>query len=264
MDAFQPFSANRVQGMKPSKHLTEPAGQVRPVAIGRFQRWQRLKNSLDTFCDQISQCQRILDDAHLRPLGDADSRTMNSERVEQAIQEHRVHDHPNIRVLKRHVGLGKEVRRCRFTGSRSRQTKTRQVAVPSILHDAKQGALRGEQLADGQILERSVIAKHVRNVVCQNQRQTRIAVVQAQQLSPQVLGARNQVWADLEDVGQDELFGRGLAQGLRCMLCLRSEQRLVVLCADQSNDGIAELRKQVGKAQAHTSSPASGSPRADH
>ncbi|KFB72167.1 MAG: hypothetical protein AW09_002659 [Candidatus Accumulibacter phosphatis] len=57
--------------------------------------------------------------------------------------------------------------------------------------------------------------------------------------------------ADLEDVGQDELFCRGLAQGLRCMLCLRSEQGFMVLCADQSNDGITELRKQVGKAQAH-------------
>jgi hypothetical protein len=58
------------------------------------------------------------------------------------------------------------------------------------------------------------------------------------------------VRTDLEDVGQDELFGRRLAQGLRRMLRLRSEQRLVVLCADLSNDGIAELGEQVGKAQA--------------
>jgi hypothetical protein len=40
--------------------------------------------------------------------GNADSSALNSERVKQAVQEHRVDHHPNIRVLKRHVGLGKK------------------------------------------------------------------------------------------------------------------------------------------------------------
>jgi hypothetical protein len=123
--SFQPFGAHRVQGMKPGKHLAEPAGQVGPVAVGRFQRWQRLKNALDALGDQVPQCERILDDAHLRPLRNADSSALNSERVKQAVQEHRVDDHPNIRVLKRHVGLGKKSGRRRFTGACPRQPKTR-------------------------------------------------------------------------------------------------------------------------------------------
>ena len=56
--------------------------------------------------------------------------------------------------------------------------------------------------------------------------------------------------ADLEDVGQDKFFGRGFAQGLCCVPCLRREQRLMVFSANLSNDGIAELRKQVCKAEA--------------
>ncbi|KFB72168.1 MAG: hypothetical protein AW09_002660 [Candidatus Accumulibacter phosphatis] len=121
--SLQPFGAHRVQGMKPGKHLAEPAGQVGPVAVGRFQRWQRLQNALDALCDQVPQCEWILDDAHLRPLRDAGSSALNGERVEQSVEEHRVHKRTNIRMLKRHVGLGKEVRRCRLAGPRSRETK---------------------------------------------------------------------------------------------------------------------------------------------
>ena len=79
---FQPFSAHRVQGMKPGKHLTKASGQVSPVAVGRFQRWQRLKNALDALGDQVPQCQWVLDDADLRPLGNTDSTSLNSKRVE--------------------------------------------------------------------------------------------------------------------------------------------------------------------------------------
>ena len=82
------------------------AGQVGPVAVGRFQRWQRLKNTVDALGDQVPQCERVLDDAHLRPVRDADSSALNGKRVKQAVEEHRVDKRPNIRMLKRHVGLG--------------------------------------------------------------------------------------------------------------------------------------------------------------
>ena len=42
--------------------------------------------------------------------------------------------------------------------------------IASILHDPQQCALRCEQFADRQILERSMVAKHMRNVDCENQR----------------------------------------------------------------------------------------------
>ena len=55
-------------------------------------------------------------------------------------------------------------------------------------------------------------------------------------------------------MGQDEIFSRRLAQGLRCMLRLRSEQRFLVLCADLSDDRIVESWEQIGKTQVHTPS----------
>ena len=103
--SLQSLGAHRVQGMKPGKHLAEPARQVGPVAVGRFQRWQRLKNALDALGDQVPQCEWVLDDAYLRPVRNADSSALNGERVKQSVQEHRVHQHPNIRMLKRHVRL---------------------------------------------------------------------------------------------------------------------------------------------------------------
>ena len=56
------------------------------------------------------------------------------------------------------------------------------------------------------------------------------------------------MWADPENVRQDELFGRGFAEYLSCVPSLRRKKGFEMLSANLAYDGVAELGEYVGQA----------------
>lgn len=62
--------------------------------------------------------------------------------------------------------------------------------------------------------------------------------------------AQNEMRADPEYVGEDEILGQRFTQDLGSVLHLRVVERLKVLRPDLPNDVVVQPRKQIGKAQA--------------
>lgn len=90
----------------------------------------------------------------------------------------------------------------------------------------------------------------MRDMAGKNWRQSIPTIVQLQDFLPEILWPRNQVRADAEDVRQDEILRLPISQWMGHMLGLGFENRLEMLCANLSDDAIAEFVKQVGKAEA--------------
>ena len=114
----------------------------------------------------------------------------------------------------------------------------------------KKVACEANSSLTGSPSKRAWLSRMSLDMIRQQGRQGRIAVVQSKQLPPEVHVARDQMRPELEDVGQDELLGRRLAEGLGGMLGMRLEQRLPVLGAESADHAVAQTRKQIRQAQA--------------
>src|SRR5690606_8303875 len=85
-------------------------------------------------------------------------------------------------------------------------------------------------------------------------RQPSAAIMEPQNLSPEVLGPAEQVRADAEDMGQDEVLGRSCSQRLSGVSVVCQKQGFMVLGVHLPDYAIAPPRKQVGQAQADLTS----------
>src|SRR5690606_3945367 len=95
-----------------------------------------------------------------------------------------------------------------------------------------------------------------RNMLCQQIGQPSPAVMEPQNLSPEVLGPTEQVGAEAEDVGQDEILCRAFSEMLSGVPVVRQKQGIMVLGVDLPYDAVAQPGKQVGQAQADFASHA--------
>src|SRR5690349_12478473 len=93
------------------KYFTYFPSGAHPVAEQRIQWRQGLTNTFDTVLHQLSQCQRVWNNANFDPVWNRRQRTLHTYGMKKPIKEHGVDNDAHVRVIERHIhvlrGLGR-------------------------------------------------------------------------------------------------------------------------------------------------------------
>ncbi|OPZ09978.1 MAG: hypothetical protein BWZ07_02918 [Alphaproteobacteria bacterium ADurb.BinA280] len=144
MDVLHGF---RAMGIAQIVHAREDfavlLGEFAPGFVCGCRARDRLNQLGNPFLHERVACLWVLNNPGLDPAWCSCWHKLNSQRVQGAIQEHRINDGLHIGVRKGNVDLGHVIGWRWFANARAFHAQIRQVAMPCILDHAQQRTLRG-------------------------------------------------------------------------------------------------------------------------
>src|SRR5690606_3898715 len=94
-----------------------------------------------------------------------DRHALNGQRVQRAVQEHRINDCADVVMLEGNIELRYVVRRYRLRRASADQSQFVQVAVPGVLYHTQRKTSVGEQLGNRAAGKHRPVGQHLVNVL---------------------------------------------------------------------------------------------------
>ncbi|MNX67635.1 hypothetical protein D3C86_987760 [compost metagenome] len=218
--------------------------------------WHRCSKRLDALFRQRELRPHVFDDARPDPAWHRSRNAGHGQRVQAAVQEHRINDGAHVGVIEGNLDLRADIahaegRRIRLGNAPAFQLQLLQIAIPSILHHAQQRASGRKPFRHRLPGEQPLAAQDACHMLGKRLRQSTVGEVQAQHLAPEVHRCADGSRRQLIDVFKDEVLRFAFTTRRLQLGLVGIEQRGQQFRLHLSHRAVGQLGEQFGQAQAH-------------